>query len=449
MMGFGLASFFVVLLGAEAAVMLLEAFLQRKDTASLTIASSGCAVVITTLYLGNHLFCGDLLSPFILIATGACIVAVVFYAASFMHKVAVAVLSLLFVHAISLICEVLGVWLFRMAFEGPEMRLEYYLFQHIEYAIRICPGRFFLWMIFSELAVFAICNGIRLLKQQDDIQAGKRYWGMVVSIFVIASLSVLLMFSVMLQTPASEINEMLAISVLGLLACVFIALYFYEYQGRQAAELATQRQYVQQLRAQVKHLDDVMLQQDKLRRFKHDCANQLIALRGYFKDSNPTEGMAYVERMLGRLDRIAPAIDTGNVVLDAMLNEKMTLAQSKGIHFETHLQIASTLQMDAEDVCVIFGNALDNAIEACERMEQEERRIHLTLFQQDQMLFCKLVNTANPMDIKDSKTSKKDVKNHGMGLDHIRMALKCYGSELQMEYKEGLFILKFVIALSR
>ena len=449
MMGFGLASFFVVLLGAEAAVMLLEAFLQRKDTTSMTITSSGCAVAITTLYLGNHLFCGDLLSPFILIATGVCIVALVFYASSLMHRVAVAVLSLLFVHAVSLICEALGVWLFRMAFEGPEMRLEYFLFQHIEYAIRMCPDRFFLWMIFSELAVFAICNGIRLFKRHDMIKSSKRYWGMVVSIFIIASLSVLLMFTVMLEVSASEMNEMLAISVLGMLACVFIALYFYEYQARQAAELAVQRQYVQQLQAQVKHLDDIMVQQNQLRRFKHDCANQLIALRGYLKEKDTAEGIAYVERMLGRLDAIEPTINTGNVVLDAMMNEKMVLAQSKGIQFETHLQIASTLQMDAEDICVIFGNALDNAIEACERMEQEERRIHLTLLQQDQMLFCKLVNTSKPTDIKDGKTSKKDAINHGMGLNNIRIALKDYGSELQTEYKEGQFILKFVIALSR
>lgn len=63
-------------------------------------------------------------------------------------------------------------------------------------------------------------------------------------------------------------------------------------------------------------------------------------------------------------------VDTGNPALDAIISAKQAVVAQKGIAFHYQLQIPKQLPIAPEDICVIFGNALDNAIEACEHVTQ-------------------------------------------------------------------------------
>lgn len=82
--------------------------------------------------------------------------------------------------------------------------------------------------------------------------------------------------------------------------------------------------------------------------------------------------------------------DTGNTALDAVIGTKKAIAEGKNIVFNTKIQIPESLRADAVDLCVIFGNALDNAIEAAEKMPEGERKISLTIICQDERLFCRI-----------------------------------------------------------
>lgn len=98
------------------------------------------------------------------------------------------------------------------------------------------------------------------------------------------------------------------------------------------------------------------------------------------------------------------------------------------------------------DVCIIFGNALDNAIEACERIEDGEKKIQLFLIERENKLLCHLTNTTSLDSMKGvAKTSKSDQENHGFGLNNMREALAKYDSEPIIELKDGIFSLKFVV----
>ena len=101
--------------------------------------------------------------------------------------------------------------------------------------------------------------------------------------------------------------------------------------------------------------------------------------------------------------------------------------------------------MAPDDICGIFGNALDNAIEACERINQGEKLIRCVLMENNEGLFCKIVNTAPTPKDKVWTTSKKDKKNHGYGLSQIKLALEKYGSEPQFIWENNQFIFKFMV----
>ena len=132
--------------------------------------------------------------------------------------------------------------------------------------------------------------------------------------------------------------------------------------------------------------------------------------------------------------------------MEAILSTKKALAESKGITVDMEVQISDQLPLEPVDVCVIFGNALDNAIEACDRITQGEKKINLVLVQREGKLLCHLTNTAPINSSKDfSITSKSDKKNHGFGLVNLRESLEKYDCEPTITYKDGQFSLKFVV----
>lgn len=115
------------------------------------------------------------------------------------------------------------------------------------------------------------------------------------------------------------------------------------------------------------------------------------------------------------------------------------------ITFTMRVQISNEIQLAPVDSCIIFGNALDNAIEACNRCKDDQKRIYLFLREDSQGLFCRIENTA-PIQKKNSlATSKEDSVNHGLGLVNIISALARYGSEPVIEQQDGLFTLFFMI----
>ena len=133
------------------------------------------------------------------------------------------------------------------------------------------------------------------------------------------------------------------------------------------------------------------------------------------------------------------------MALDALLSTKKALAESKDILFNLKVQIPERLPIEPLDLCVIFGNALDNAIEACDKIS-EKREIDVTIAMQNDFLFCKIINTAQRGGTI-SKTSKADKNNHGFGLENIKTALAKYDSKPQIEYDDNKFTLKFVICV--
>ena len=101
-----------------------------------------------------------------------------------------------------------------------------------------------------------------------------------------------------------------------------------------------------------------------------------------------------------------------------------------------------------EDVCVIFGNALDNAIEACGKVKTADKHIDVVMIQQEDEVFCKITNTTVAPIQSTLKTTKADKENHGFGLLNIKRALEKYDSEPIIETTDHQFTLLFTLFLN-
>lgn len=156
--------------------------------------------------------------------------------------------------------------------------------------------------------------------------------------------------------------------------------------------------------------------------------------------------MEYLERIKARSDAVRPTINTGNIALDAILSSKKELAESKGIKFITKLQIPENLAIKPDDISIIFGNALDNAIEANEMVPENDRYIEVSLLY-DNLLICKISNACMPLGNKEFKTRKLDKENHGFGMENIKSVINGYNGEVKIEWHDYKFVLYISIPI--
>jgi len=241
------------------------------------------------------------------------------------------------------------------------------------------------------------------------------------------------------------IYELSMLCSFGLLFSTFSALYLYEHLTKQAETIRNQEQYEQHLGTQLKHLDDILITQKQIKKFKHDYNNFQIGLQAYLDNNDIIGASNYLKKLKEKTIASSSIIETGNIALDAILSTKIAIAESKGIVVNTKIQIPEDISVDPIDMCIIFGNALDNAIEACDRTEISNKKISITIICKDTTVLCKVVNTAPMPKSSLLDTSKSDKQNHGFGLENIKTALSKYNANPTIERTDSEFTLKFVI----
>ncbi len=142
---------------------------------------------------------------------------------------------------------------------------------------------------------------------------------------------------------------------------------------------------------------------------------------------------------------------TGNKVLDTVLTTKSLYCNKHGITFTCVADGTLLDFMDVMDICSIFGNALDNAIE-CEMKipEKEKRLIHVTVSRQKAFLILRFENYCEE-EVQHQggtlTTTKKDKKYHGYGMKSIRYTVNKYGGAVTIDTKENWFDLKILIPI--
>ena len=144
-------------------------------------------------------------------------------------------------------------------------------------------------------------------------------------------------------------------------------------------------------------------------------------------------------------------IDTGNHVLDVVLTTKSLYCSQHHITFNCMADGKLLQFIHVKDICSIFGNALDNAIESVMQIEDEQKHlIILNVTQKKQFLLIECENFTNNRPVPSGTfppTSKTDKRNHGYGLKSIKAAAEKYGGSVSVSSENQWFTLKILIPL--
>lgn len=304
-----------------------------------------------------------------------------------------------------------------------------------------------LWLFgafFSKVVLLLFANFFRLRLKNKKMLLKTSYWLMFVVVFFPSILTSFLLFRLTYNVTEDWIRNLSILASIGIMSAAFASIFLYEHLSRQTESENRERLYAQHIKSQSKHLDEILVMQNQLKSFRHDIKNHYIALAGYFENGDLEGGKNYIDKINGEITK-KEVVDTGNTALDAIISTKKALAEEKGITFESTVQIPEQLPVDAADICIVFGNSLDNAIEACEKIQKGEKKIHLSVIYEDDSILCKIVNSIETEKKITLKSTKKDKKNHGFGIENIKQALSKYNHVIKMDQTDKEFVFSFII----
>ena len=189
---------------------------------------------------------------------------------------------------------------------------------------------------------------------------------------------------------------------------------------------------------------------EKLRRFRHDIKNHLIAIEKLALSKEYDRLRDYIHQLTDEKGVLQVTTISGNALIDGLLADKFDVARKYEIAVEYHIEIPTKLPFDDADLCIIVGNALDNAIDGTKDIEGA-KKIEISMgFKQGNFLL-KVKNTFNPELIKFDnngkrlRTSKTDKSNHGMGIGLIEETALKYNGLMEITMNENLFCLSVLL----
>jgi sensor histidine kinase regulating citrate/malate metabolism len=174
------------------------------------------------------------------------------------------------------------------------------------------------------------------------------------------------------------------------------------------------------------------------RRLRHDMKNLLIQIEALADGQHQKELLELIGDMVISLEKQYEYSNSGNVVLDSILNYKLGYAKNKNMQTNLKIQVPSNMNLSAFDMTVLLGNLLDNAIEATELVETNPY-IDVEILYEFGMLYIKVKNSYAVELPGEETTLKRDKQNHGIGLQSVKSIVDKYQGNIKISKERDIY----------
>ncbi|MFR9274020.1 MAG: sensor histidine kinase [Clostridia bacterium] len=174
----------------------------------------------------------------------------------------------------------------------------------------------------------------------------------------------------------------------------------------------------------------------------HDFKNHMILLENYLECEDYAKAKQYLKDIVAPMDELSNFTYCGSQILNLVLNIKGYEANRKDITFSTDIETTPYEYVDENDLGIILFNLLDNAIEACEKIEEKDKWIQITIKRKKQLSIIKIENSVEKQIlVKDGKyiTGKENKSIHGLGLQSVKALVEKYEGEVAYNHTEDIF----------
>lgn len=336
-------------------------------------------------------------------------------------------------HFCSLIGETVGVLMFQIFHLDP-----FTTFNGVSY------GKWYTYIVLHAFSLAVMCLVKKWLKPFIKVISNRP----IVLPAVGAAILMILIEIVYLMLPGTDQSSEVLIVIFVILSILCVGLFLYIYAEKFGdAERRQEEEKLKNimLKQQYAYYQDKTDEEKRIRSLYHDMKNHLLVLQS--QESHSEERKISIQNLQKQIEEYENYYHTGNDFLDVILRDKAKAARELSIDFNATVYFEDGDFIELLDISTIFGNALDNALEASMKSPADKRFITIKAKRIQSMLVINIVNNCTSDTSTEYKTTKQDSFLHGFGIENIRKAVIKYGGECNIMQKDEVFAFKIIIPI--
>lgn len=185
-----------------------------------------------------------------------------------------------------------------------------------------------------------------------------------------------------------------------------------------------------------------------MRGWRHDYHNHLQTMKAYLAMNELKELDEYLFKIEKDLDAVDNLVKSGNIMMDAILNSKISIMTHHNIKVDFKAILPQELKISDVDLCVMVSNLLENAIEACMKILAEDRFIRIYSEVYGSQFYLSIQNSAkNELDFNARNYISNKRGEHGFGMKRVQLLVDKYNGFLNLQNEPGIFASEITIPL--
>lgn len=301
-------------------------------------------------------------------------------------------------------------------------------------------------IVITSLLLYAVAFNI---KSRTDMKEDP-----VVSFFQLVFISLISAISIFMALVLTadrlrNSNAFITASLALLLLMNFIVIYLYDSIKDRAKQVRDKELLNQQNNLYIKQYETIFQSQRNIRILYHDMRNHMAAIQGLIQEGSRQEVIDYIQESYKMLTISSSLVNSGNVAIDSVINNKAQEAESFGIALDCQIKVPAELNIASFDLSAILFNLLDNAINAVKQLPNDTRHtITVSLEFDREALYIHVKNPFSGDILFEGgriKTRHHDAANHGYGLESVRKTVAKYNGEMEINYENNLFAVDVLV----
>lgn len=273
------------------------------------------------------------------------------------------------------------------------------------------------YMLFLRIAGVVICRFIA----NQNIELYSEKIGLITS--AIGYVSMMYFYSVI--RDGEKIEKVLSLIWIAIIILILLLIFFvssFYVKNNKKADLIKQKNRM--LEQELERFYNLYKENQYL---SHDLKNHISLLCQLMERREYQRAVTYMEQLREPVKEMEDMFFSGNSIIDLIINDKRSVAADKSINLKMEIDQIGILPIADQDICVILANLLDNAIEACEHVENGEKWINIIIKRDRNVLLICIENSFQGRIIKKNGkmiTNKSEIKRHGIGIESVKYGIK-------------------------
>lgn len=280
-------------------------------------------------------------------------------------------------------------------------------------------------MLLGCTMMFAVIQVIRLVVKKRRFPLESRYSLLFLSVPIIS------IYLVNVFTLYSEKNIHYFLSIFGFIVLNVLVVYMMDTVIARF-QLTLQNDRLQnQMDYQDANYEKTVHSFKEIKRIIHDTNKHMLVVAEYIERGRSEEALEHIRTTLKGIDNAYLRVNSGNLVVDALVTNALNVGRANGIRIDTELRLREPeLAIERYDLCVVLGNMLDNAVEASKIVRQaEDRLIRVEIRSSEAAMFIRVRNRTE-REVTDLRSRKTNPDEHGFGLTNIERICEKYGGHM-------------------